>query len=171
MNLTSLSCLFSNSLLMAAKSHSGSSLVAQWVKGQVLSLLWFWYLLWYGFNPWELPHATDVAKKKKKKKPLWSLATLAAPSWIPGPHFRVSRFHPRAPVQVTQSTRPVSAAQSSIVPQGYCPFCVSVSFSPARRRGAGAGAAPGSQAFVSAVMEGQGQGFREPGSPPPQPGS
>ena len=36
-----------------------SSLVAQWVKGLALSLLW------HGFNPWtrELLHAAGLAKK------------------------------------------------------------------------------------------------------------
>ena len=29
-----------------------SSLVAQWVKGLVLSLLWLWLLLWHKFDPW-----------------------------------------------------------------------------------------------------------------------
>ena len=46
-----------------------SSLLAQWVKGLVLSLLWLGSLLWPGFDSLaqELLHATGVAKKEKKK--------------------------------------------------------------------------------------------------------
>ena len=32
--------------------NPGSSLVAQWVKDPVLSLLWLWLLLWHRFDPW-----------------------------------------------------------------------------------------------------------------------
>ena len=50
-------------------AHSWSSLVAQQVKDLVFSLLWLGLLLWHKFSPWvwELPHASGVAKKKKKK--------------------------------------------------------------------------------------------------------
>lgn len=39
--------------------------MAQWVKVQALSLLWFGSVLWLGFNTWsgEFSHATEVAKK------------------------------------------------------------------------------------------------------------
>ena len=42
----------------------------QWVQDLVLSLQWFGSLLWRGLAPcpWELPHATGEAKKKKQKK-------------------------------------------------------------------------------------------------------
>ena len=42
-----------------------NSLVAQWVKDLVLSLLWLGPLLWHRFDPWpwELLHATVTAKK------------------------------------------------------------------------------------------------------------
>lgn len=44
--------------------------MAQWVKDLMLSLLWFWLLLWLGFDPWprELLHAPGVAKKQKQKQ-------------------------------------------------------------------------------------------------------
>ena len=47
--------LFANSfvlLLFGSKIEWGSSLVTQWVKDPVLSLLWLGLLLWRGFDPW-----------------------------------------------------------------------------------------------------------------------
>ena len=42
------------------KKDYWSSLVAQQVKDLALSLLWYWLLLWYGFDPWpgnfHMPH-------------------------------------------------------------------------------------------------------------------
>ena len=41
-----------------------SSLMAQWLKDLILSLLWLRSLLWCRCDPaWELPHDTNVAKK------------------------------------------------------------------------------------------------------------
>ena len=34
------------------KTYGWSSLVAQWVKDPLVSLLRFWSLPWHGFNPW-----------------------------------------------------------------------------------------------------------------------
>ena len=44
----------------------GRSLVAQWVKDPVLSLLRLWLLLWHGFYPWALKllHALDTAEER-----------------------------------------------------------------------------------------------------------
>ena len=51
------------------KSRMRSSLVAQWLKDLVLSLLWCRSLLWRRFNPWPRNfHAPQHGKKKKKKK-------------------------------------------------------------------------------------------------------
>ena len=51
------------------KGHTGSSLVAQWVKELALSLLQFGLLLCCEFRPWlGFPHAQCVAQKEKKKK-------------------------------------------------------------------------------------------------------
>ena len=48
----------------------GSSLVAQQVKGSVLSMQWLRSLLWWGFDPWprnfHVPRAWPKKKKKKK---------------------------------------------------------------------------------------------------------
>ena len=49
---------------------SGRSLVPQWVKAPVLSLLWLWLLLWRGFDPWPrnfhlLQACLSPAKRKK----------------------------------------------------------------------------------------------------------
>ena len=40
--------------------------MAQQVKDQALSLLWLWLLA--PSLAWELPHATGVAKKRKKRR-------------------------------------------------------------------------------------------------------
>ena len=42
-----------------------SSLVAQWVKA--LSLLWFWFQLWYGFDPWSGSFYMLWVQPKKKR--------------------------------------------------------------------------------------------------------
>ena len=44
--------------------------MAQWVEGLALSLLWLWVQLVVQIQSlaWEPPHATGMAKKKKKKK-------------------------------------------------------------------------------------------------------
>ena len=51
----------------------GSSLVAQWVKEQPSSLLWFWSLLWHRFDPWPgnfgMPRAWPKTKNKPKTPP------------------------------------------------------------------------------------------------------
>ena len=55
---------------------ASSSLLAQWVKNSVLSLLWLGSLLWHRFDSWprNFCMATGVAKKKKKKCLLeWSI--------------------------------------------------------------------------------------------------
>ena len=46
-----------------------SSLVAQWVRDPVLSLLWLESLPWHRFDPWprELSHDEGQAKKKKAR--------------------------------------------------------------------------------------------------------
>ena len=58
-----------------------SSLVVQWLKDLVLSLLCLMTLLWYEFDPWpqELLHAMNAANKTakiKKSKPKYSVQTL-----------------------------------------------------------------------------------------------
>ena len=39
----------------------------QWIKDQVLSMLWLWLLLWSGFSPWNF-HMPQVQPKKKGRK-------------------------------------------------------------------------------------------------------
>ena len=48
--------------ILILEMKSWNSLVAQWVKDPMLSLLWHELLVWYGFDPW------PKKKKKKKKK-------------------------------------------------------------------------------------------------------
>ena len=53
--------------------------MAQWVKNPVLSLMW------HRFNPWPgnfLPHATGVAKLKKKKNENQLKAILFLEKWF-----------------------------------------------------------------------------------------
>ena len=61
-----------------------SSLVAQWVKDPVLSLLWLWLLLWCGFDPWptnSCQHPSPpyglvlhlpIVRLKQVPEPLWA---------------------------------------------------------------------------------------------------
>ena len=54
--------------MKSLKNKSRSSLVAQWVKDPVKSLVWLGLLLWLRFNPWSGNFHLPQAGKKKKKK-------------------------------------------------------------------------------------------------------
>ena len=41
--------------------------MAQQIKDMVLSLLWLWLLLWYGFHPWPRNFCMPQAQPKKKR--------------------------------------------------------------------------------------------------------
>ena len=56
--------------LFTSKTNLWSSLVAQWAKDPVLSLLWLWLLLWHGFDPWPGNFCMLQAGPKKKKRTL-----------------------------------------------------------------------------------------------------
>ena len=49
------------------KWAGGSSLVAQWSKDLVLSLLGIWSVLWYRFHPWHKDFCMVKVRPKKKK--------------------------------------------------------------------------------------------------------
>ena len=59
------------------KRASRSSLVAQQIKGPVLSLLWFRLLLWCRLDPWLRNH--HVPRGQPKKKRVFGVPTVTQP--------------------------------------------------------------------------------------------
>ena len=67
--------------LQVIKSCCRSSLVAQWVKHQAMSLLWLWLLLWQGVYPWP-GNFHRLREQPKRKKWICNCQSNASPDFF-----------------------------------------------------------------------------------------
>ena len=65
-------------IMLRESKNFWSSLVVQWIKDPVLSLLWLRLQLWFGFSPWPMNFHTPWVQplKKLKKKILYKRTSI-----------------------------------------------------------------------------------------------